>query len=904
MNISKKFSFFFSTLLYLSPFSTEAAPINSTMTNPQVGGTLQWTAAVNWSPPIYPGSPDGGDIANFPSTVRAQQIVSTILPITLQDINFNMSNLYSLRVSLQKIIFRSNPPGQVSLINVQNGDPQFFPQPGPDSTIQLQNPLLVVVGRPGPRTAGINISYSIQGGSHPVTFTINSPNAAAISGVNTGTGTYTIERGALFVASPGGAIPRDAVIRSGATFIVANPNANQFNIEGNVTVNRATLALRDSSVQAFNSLTLFENGVVNGGLPSLLTLHSSTTALSMKKGSFLASNLVLQNGGAIAYDPTLQGNGSAIIGGEDHRTTIDLNGHNVILAVGDGSPAIAEPFDLELFNVDVINGSLTKTLTGTLLFAGNNSVPSLAINGGEVIIGRTPGETVTFNNSLLTVNPGTILGGFGTLTGPGSGALVRNLGLVEPGSPAQLGTLTIAGTYLQEPSGTLLIRALNRSTSHLIVTGGPVLLNGTLAVTGTNVNFQNGDRIVIIDNSLGTGISGRFSSFVENVTNDLLAKYVITPNQVLLEFFNSPEPEIGAAETAEITLVEGHTLNVLSRLRAVRYRSEGYEFVSPPDYQVEADHPRKTISLRKTRSEIYNPVAVSDDEQITAGRFWKKPFETPASVYIAPLGSWGRVDKINVQEGYKFDSIGGLIGGDYAFDRAGVGALLGYEGLHGTVQNTFGTFRLKSAFGELYGTFLPLKNRNLFIDLILGGSRNWYTFNRQSSCFVARGTPKGWEYDAYAGIGYDFNIKKEWRFTPIFGFQYINTSIDEFSEEGAFDENLDVGSQRMHSSRTWLGASFGGKLNRNKVIWMPEVRGFWQHEFAPLSHCLTVTSPCYCFCENLRIFTGERNYGDLGGELRVLFGQRYNWSIAGAYDYFWSRSSHTNYLYGELGYNF
>jgi hypothetical protein len=922
---SKRFQFYLTSLLCLSPFiSSELYATTGTWR----GGiaTQTWTVPTNWETNgtgTYPGvNPGGGDVARFiaPPRMTTTGITSTSIPLTLGRIDFNLNfpgdPPKTLDFNLTSVTFLQPASlGGIAQIVLTSGIPNFR-QTGPgfsgSNAFILSSPLVVQVPRDSqPGQTGMTIANNMSG-PFGATFNLQPNVGVSLTGQNTVP--ISVSNGILTLARAGAGgqvIQSSATVNPGGTLRVASGagGSNQFSTSATVTLNQGTLDLGGSSAQAFDSLTIYHGGTAIGGgnfgPVATLTLFNDTTALSMKEGTFLVPNLVLRNGGAIVYDPTLPGSGSAIIGAEDHVTSIDLGGKDVTLAVGSGSTSIGRHFDLELFDVDVSNGSLTKTQPGTLVFAGNNVVSSFALNGGIVVIGRTAGEFTTLGNSVFTVNAGTRLEGFGTLNSTSPSFTVHNSGIVEPGDAAQLGMLTIqGGSYIQEPGGTLFIRAINRSVSSLVVTGGGVNLNGTLMVTGTGVNFQNGDRVVILDNTQGTGITGTFARFVENITNDLLAKYVVLPNQVVLEFFPSPEPEIGAGETAQITLVEGHTLNVLSRLRAVRTRSDGY-LVSQPEYQTEADHPKKTITLRKSRNLDYKPLATAEtQEQITAGKFWKKPFDTPASVYVAPLGSWGRVSKINVQEGYKFDSVGGLIGADYAFDRVGAGLLLGYEGLHGSVEDSFGTFRLKSAFGELYGTFLPLKNRNLFIDLILGGSRNWYTFNRQSSCFVATGTPKGWEYDAYAGLGYDFNIKKEWRFTPIFGFQYINTSINAFTEDGAFDENLEVGSQRMHSSRTWLGASFGGKLNRNKIIWMPEVRGYWQHEFAPLSHCLTVNSPCFCFCENLRIFTGERNYGDLGAELRVLFGQHYNWSLAGAYDYFWSRSSHTNYLYGELGYNF
>lgn len=292
-------------------------------------------------------------------------------------------------------------------------------------------------------------------------------------------------------------------------------------------------------------------------------------------------------------------------------------------------------------------------------------------------------------------------------------------------------------------------------------------------------------------------------------------------------------------------------------------------------------------------------------QQIDVGRFWAKPLGLPATVYLVPVGSWGKVDGTQTTQSAKFYTAGGALGADYAFANVGLGAFVGYEWAKGTEACQFGSNHTHTVFAHGYGAWLPLPDRHFFIDFNLGGSRNWYTFYRTIDCLrTATGKPRGWEYDGYLGIGYNIDMRREWRLTPITGIQYTNVRIDGFTETGAEALNHVVDRFKTHSWLSWLGGTFGGKLERNKVIWMPEVSGFWLHEFAGLCHSLTVFSPCFNSCKNEAVLVGDRNYGIAGVKLRLLFGPKYRWIVSGAYDYFWSRHVHTNYLYGSFGMNF
>jgi uncharacterized protein with beta-barrel porin domain len=285
---------------------------------------------------------------------------------------------------------------------------------------------------------------------------------------------------------------------------------------------------------------------------------------------------------------------------------------------------------------------------------------------------------------------------------------------------------------------------------------------------------------------------------------------------------------------------------------------------------------------------------------IQTGKFRTTQTGKPISIYIAPLGSVGTTNRIASQAGSDFTSVGALIGGDYAFSRAGVGVQAGYEQLHSSLHEHQGHFNIQTAFANAYATILPLRNGNFFIDLTAGAGKNWYDLNRRFSVHKAVGKPSGWQCDGYAGIGYDFLFKR-YRLTPLASLQYIHLFIDGYKDHGEGRFDAKVRHQSINSLRSWLGFSYGGKFYPKSIVLMPEIRAFWLHEFSDHSR---TSQAIIGNIENLSVqfAGGKRNYGVIGVELRALFAS--NWFISADYDYYWSNNIHTNLFHGEIGTNF
>lgn len=874
-----------------------------------------WDNNASWLCPgpcgTFPNS--NNDVAFFAAQPNGVISISSAIPITMRFIGVsNVNNDITLNLFDTFTFDSGNPnPNVNAVLLVSDGASVHFANTAANQALAWTTPFIItsqrdqsIIELSRPLINGVNgpKTFFIAGRA---TVRINNTNVAPL---NSFTGLTDVLNGILDLASTGGpSLIGDVLIEQFGKLTITN-GINQFGpTTTNITIDHG-LAITNGN-QSFNSLTVTERGFWTG---DILTLNSTDCALRMAGSILQINDLIFPNGGSICYDTNLGSGAAFITANSPGALMVNGNGNPITFHIDSGANPL---FDMLFENAVFQNTDLTKLGPGTLLLSGSlEQLVHMNIDEGRVLIGRTKADIVD-EAFGIDIHPGGILGGFGTL-GISGDAVVNNSGILEPGSELDIGTLTISGTYNQSPQGTLLIKAQDiNHTDLLVVNQGGVNLAGTLSIQAGNANFTPGQTVLIVDNSLGTGITGAFTRLIEQLPSDFIAAVIQTPNQIFLEFATSPvveDDELFAGDFSTISMTSERSLYLTRRLRSVRNR---FYKKSPPvnvnTAELTASNDEEMLPLKKYRAR--DAVIVQDEtlenlrnreiqqQQIQASRFRKK-MEQPASIYVTPLGSWGGVDEHKCMDGFDFSSFGGLIGSDYAFSRAGVGAHVGYENLHGNIKHT-GTFRVKSAFGEVYGTFLPLPDRNFFLDLFGGGSRNWYTFTRCDVLGEAKGKPKGWEYDVYGGVGYDIKLGSS-RITPLASVQYIHVEVDGFKEKACHCDIFKVCEQKFHSLRSWLGLSAGTKITRKSVILLPEIRGFWQHEFANQNHHVGVTSLLINSTSQVQLFGGSKNYGVIGAELRALCGEYKNWTIAGGYDYQWNNISHANYMYGEIGYNF
>ena len=254
-----------------------------------------------------------------------------------------------------------------------------------------------------------------------------------------------------------------------------------------------------------------------------------------------------------------------------------------------------------------------------------------------------------------------------------------------------------------------------------------------------------------------------------------------------------------------------------------------------------------------------------------------------------------------LEEGYRFHSAGALFGSDYAFSQIGIGGQAGYQQLDAKIQNQAGSFILTQAFGRVYGTVLPFKHSNFYINLAGGYSTSWYDLSRNVAPQTARATPRGYEIDGFMNFGYDFWFNN-FRLTPLLGAQYIGTYIKGYREHGGGMNNAIVPHYRNNSLRSNVGLALGGAVQRRSFTWRPDVHGLWQREYWSQSQNLTIASAAFNTQSEFVVLSTDRNYGIIGTEQFFIFKDRWSFSIL--YDFQWSQHLRDNTLMMNVGFYF
>ena len=96
---------------------------------------------------------------------------------------------------------------------------------------------------------------------------------------------------------------------------------------------------------------------------------------------------------------------------------------------------------------------------------------------------------------------------------------------------------------------------------------------------------------------------------------------------------------------------------------------------------------------------------------------------------------------------------------------------------------------------------------------------------------TASSNPDGQQYVGDLDVGYDFHPDKSWVVGPTLGLTYTHLNIDSFTETGAPDANLEVGSQSADSLRSRLGGHLVYQTNTGDVLLQPNITAMWQHEY-------------------------------------------------------------------------
>ena len=187
---------------------------------------------------------------------------------------------------------------------------------------------------------------------------------------------------------------------------------------------------------------------------------------------------------------------------------------------------------------------------------------------------------------------------------------------------------------------------------------------------------------------------------------------------------------------------------------------------------------------------------------------------------------------------YNNNAGGFLVGADYRLsENFAAGVFAGYEYSYAKYDGGSST-RGNSALFGLYGTYTH--EDGYYADAMVSGGYTGFQTRRSIEFSTidrtASADPNSGQFSAALNLGKDFEIGK-FTLGPIVGAQYTYVGIGGFTETGADSLDLALGQQNANSLRTNLGArlAYNWEVGSNITL-IPEVRGFWMHEFLNNPH--------------------------------------------------------------------
>ncbi|MFC6144392.1 autotransporter outer membrane beta-barrel domain-containing protein, partial [Paraburkholderia silvatlantica] len=568
-----------------------------------------------------------------------------------------------------------------------------------------------------------------------------------LTNVNTYTGTTTIGNAATLILSSGNNIALGNVVNFGNLQISGSMGG--LSGTGSVSVGAAGLVLTGSG--SFGGAISGAGGLTLSGSNETLSgtnTYAGVTTIDRD------SALLLSGTGSIAQSSSVTANGTLDISATTAGATIqNLSGTGSVKL---GSQSLTLSSAIGSFSGTFSgSGTLVKQGSGTLILDGSSSsfTGTTEVNAGLLEVGdiNTPSALLGGN---VSVDAAGTLRGHGTVAGD-----VSNQGVVMPGG--SIGTLTVGGNYTQASNATLAIEVSPTQASQLKV-GGSAALAGTLAITYDPGTYSAKTYTLVSANS----INGKFASVTSAGASNLGA---LTPS---LDYgANAVDLVLSAPFTPADPLVIAPTNTSI-------YTAVGTSAILGAQAQGTALLDRMVQVSRATAAQPYG--------------------------WINATGSWTKVGGTHGEPGFQANRYGFLAGLDKRFGAGTAGVAIGYDHTDINEQNTGDSGTTDTLRAALYGT------RNVGpvnLAATLGAGLDFLSQKRPfGAATTAEGDHMGQEFStgAQASLPMTFGSVTV---TPRAGLRYAYFHANGFGESGAGGQDLNVGTDNVHSLQPYVGVT-------------------------------------------------------------------------------------------------
>jgi uncharacterized protein with beta-barrel porin domain len=657
----------------------------------------------------------------------------------------------------------------------------------------------------------------------------------------------------------GGAIEMDG----GGT---VNNNQNAI-ISGKISLGSSDYGIRGGNAATGTGVMhVFNSGSISGGTG--IVLFAGGTIVNNATGT-------ITGGKGVAIDATLSSGNTIFSNGGTVNGSVELGaGANTVTLVTGGTIKGDLNLGPNSGNELILDGPIAETISQAVTGA-ISGLGSLSMQGGtwiidenlaapvstDVITGTLSlGQSATLTTPALTIENGGTLMGTGTIRGN-----VTNSGVVSPGNP--FGTLTIQGNFTQTNSGIfhLEVGGLAPGDFGVLAVTGNATLGGTLQLVRTgSFHFQPGDKLVFLT---ANSVAGSFSTIQNlnsfgNQNTIVKTQVVILPGVVELEAIqgnfvdaacNPNSVAVAQAlnsavgnprAAALITFLDNQPINQLCNdftLIAPEVLTSVFDLaVSLANVQT-ANLERRLDDLRKGSNGFsstgftINGTTPSFSEGLSGptGSEGKTGPSVTAPIpenrwgfFATGLGEFTDVSTADGARGFNLRTGGVTLGVDY---RIGSNFAIGLTGGYahtGIDLAGNGSIDVDGGTGGFYATAF---GNGFYVDTSVSGGISNYDTHRPALLGTANGSTDGANLNVLAAGGYDWT-QGALTIGPIASFQYTYASLNSFTEKGSLAP-LRFADQSVDSLRTALGIKVSYDLKIGGVLFRPEIRASWQHEY-------------------------------------------------------------------------